>query len=364
MEVITCKNQVVILYEFKKGMPFCGFDFWLSFGAANDPVGLRGIAHLIEHLLGSAFTGYDLYSDHMMSASTSKDRVRVGTYVNVNHALDLICIWLKKLFSFNAYNYDFEYQKQKVLYEIQYLKKSPIIEAIDIVNEKSLKKHNYHYSTFGSSIDVQKLDPIIVNEYFKTKCKDGLVISIVGSINIENLIKFIELNIPKLKKIRKIIPSPLIQGQFIGKGHPGIMHVYDLKYIKDYAKQFCIAEYINNTLIDFPIRAKIVNYQKSRFLGVYIPSNVICIKKFEDWLNTPCTDMQVVQIRNYLFDYFNDLNFQTQKLAKFLQECFWLSYDVNIEHYINSMKELDKNNLDLIRTNFLSYPLIEVKLID
>jgi hypothetical protein len=303
MNLNVCKNNIVIISQPYSVMPFCGFELWIHFGAATDPEGMSGIAHFLEHLMCSAISKVDPYFYHNMSASTSKDRIRIGGIFGSRHANEVIASILDCVINLKVDDFYYSYQKQKVIYEIQHLNKAPILEYIETFETNVLKTDGYEKSTFGLKDDIENIEFTTAKEYLEYNFQQGMTISLVGAFDIKNIEKYLETMIPVSCKAVSTQSKPLKIGDYKKSGkYDGVMLVYDLCKMACRADATIIKDYLTFALNDFPITTKQVEYKNHQAICVYIPDNMLYFEQFAKVTNDIDVDTYFPIVREYQMD--------------------------------------------------------------
>lgn len=334
-------NNISVIYEPIYNQPFCGIEIWFHFGAASDPIGLSGMAHLLEHLLYSSLDEIDPYLCYNRSASTSKDRIRLGGVFGDRHAVDIVKKIFENILEFNIGEYQFAFQKEKVLYEIKHLQKAPILEFIDFFEGTVFdSRYGYEKSTFGSVDGVESIECRFAQQYWKDNLCNGITISLTGSINIEKVYYYIEEIIKYKFNIGKSdIFSIKKNCLFVDSHYGGKMFVYDVGNINK-LDVLTTMSYLLFSLRNYPIAVKNIEYKKCRAICVYISDDKECFAKFNNIIDGSDGERLFKDICGYQIDCFNNILHTPMALAKYNLENVYFDDEASAAILLNKMFNL------------------------
>ena len=229
------KNGIVILYE-KRNLPLISFSITNPFAAAHETSEIKGIAHLIEHLV---FTG----TKSRTSEQISKEIEKKGGVLNAFTGQDATSFWFKlpseHLFSgidiladiLKNPTFDknkFEKEKSVVLEEIKMYHDNPQRNVMEKL-EENLYEKPFGIGITGTKESVSSLKRDFVASYFKEKYSPkNYIITLVGKADFEKVCTYIEKIFPinnekKLKttiqKINKINKESVEERVHIDQAH-------------------------------------------------------------------------------------------------------------------------------------------------
>lgn len=358
MKLYVCKNNIDIIYQPLDSVYFCGMELWFHFGAANDPKGMNGIAHFIEHLMCSAIHKIDPYLSLNMSASTSKDRIRIGGTIGTRHADDVFERVLKALLALNIDDFYYDFQKQKVIYEILYLNKAPILEYIETFESTVMKVNGYEQSTFGLQDDIENIKYSTIKEYFTNNLHCGLTISLVGNFDIKRIIRHLETTIStRCESPNSQLFTLEHKDYFRAGNHNGIMLIYDASKICRHHITI-INDYLTFALNDLPILIKSIDYKNYQTICVYIPDNISYFNQFVHKISDIDINTYFSIIREYQIDCLFKTKNSVDKYARFNIDNYYYKEKDSVEKRIARIEKLTPNQFhELIKIFFLKSPV-------
>jgi predicted Zn-dependent peptidase len=337
MNIHVCENNVIILHQ-NASFPFCGVELWLHFGSADDPIGMFGIAHLIEHLICIAIKEIDYFFYVNMNATTSKDRIKISGMVNARYINTFIERFIECIINLNINDFNFEFQKQKVVTEILYTKKAPILDFLEMFDKAVAVSDGYDKPTFGLVEDINKLNLDSVKYYLSQCLNKGIILSITGMCEIDKICKCINKSLVKQKLIpntRYLAISPNIYLK--EKGNKGILYFYDMGGVNDNFTIYLLLEHLFFSLNHLPIVSKSISYQYYKIFCIYIPDNSYYYNEFIKNINIGKYSFYFNNVKRYLYDYFTDIYVCPNKLAGFNIESYYTNYMCSIENFIDKI---------------------------
>ena len=165
------KNGIVVLFE-KRDLPVVSFSITNRFGAAFEDSGVKGIAHVIEHLL---FTG----TEKRTHEDISKEIEKRGGILNAFTSHEVTSYWFKlpsehlfaglDIFTDMLKNtkFDpekFEKEKRVILEEIKMYHDDPMRHAFEVLEQQLFEKP-FGELVIGTSETVAGLDRDFVADY-------------------------------------------------------------------------------------------------------------------------------------------------------------------------------------------------------
>ncbi|MEI6731670.1 MAG: pitrilysin family protein, partial [archaeon] len=193
------KNGIVVLFE-KRDLPVVSFSISNRFGAAFEESKIKGIAHVIEHLL---FTGTKTRSHEDISREIEKK----GGILNAYTANEVTSYWFKlpseHLFAgidilvdmLKNAKFDpvkFEKEKRVILEEIKMYHDRPEVDVFRLLEEKMYDKP-LGEGIIGSKETVAALKRDFVVDYFKKMYSpENFVVTIVGDADIDKVCRRME----------------------------------------------------------------------------------------------------------------------------------------------------------------------------
>lgn len=198
------KNGMTVVFE-KRDLPLVSVSITNRFGAAFEDSKIKGIAHVMEHLL---FTGTKTRTHEDISREIEKK----GGVLNAFTSQEVTSFWFKlpseHLFSgldiftdllnntiFNPEK--FEKEKKVILEEIKMYHDTPTRFVYDMI-EKNLYEKPFGEGVIGSDETVSALKRDFVADFFrKMYGPENYIVAIVGNADFEAVCKYLEKNFSK-----------------------------------------------------------------------------------------------------------------------------------------------------------------------
>lgn len=209
------KNGITVLFE-PRNLPVVSFSISNKFGATYETEDIKGIAHVIEHLL---FTGTETRTHEDISREIEKK----GGILNAFTSNDLTSYWFKlpaehlisgmdilvdmlKNPSFNPEK--FEKEKKVILEEIKMYHDMPQRHIYDKI-VGNLYENPFGVGVIGTKETVSSLSRDFVKDYFKKHYSpENFIVTIVGQADIEKVCDYLE---KEFEKENKKIPGAEIK---------------------------------------------------------------------------------------------------------------------------------------------------------
>lgn len=355
---INCENGVQLIYENIKDSDFNSIEIWLKFGSSQDPKDNIGIAHLIEHLLiPEKLETIDLYARKNAYAMTSKERIRLYTKVKKEKTLNILECFLNNITDLCSSEYNFEYQKLKVIQEILYIKKSPIVLYIEDAERELFKNTGYSNLTFGEEKGLNTIDLCFIRNYLKTLLKEnGVIISITGSIDVNEVKSLINNNLPNLNSKNPILCRDTFDSITINSNlnSSGALYIYNTKRNDIESNLNYILDIFLEELLKYKFRTSIfytkkIDYNFYKLLTIYIP-NIISNKYLANEinnLNTEKIDTLVFDIiKSYICDTYEYMKSSCDNLAHFNANQIFHSRNYDIDKFLLTLNSININSLE------------------
>jgi len=206
------KNGMTVIME-KRDLPVISFSITNRFGAAFENSDIKGIAHVIEHML---FTGTKTRTHEDISREIEKK----GGILNAFTSHEVTSFWFKlpseHLFAgvdiiadmlknpkFNKEK--FEKEKKVILEEIKMYHDDPSSSVSEQI-EKNLYEKPFGELVIGNRESVSSLERDFVAEFFKkVYSPENYIVTLVGNADFENVCEYMEKNFKAEGKTPKII---------------------------------------------------------------------------------------------------------------------------------------------------------------
>ena len=250
------KNGMIVVME-PRELDVVSFAITNRFGGAYEPSEIKGIAHVMEHML---LSGTKTRSHEEISREIEKK----GGVLNAFTSHEVTSYWFKlpseHLFagmdiiidSVKNPKFDkekFEKEKKVILEEIKMYKDSPREHALWMI-EKNLYEKPFGELIIGNAESVSKLDRNFVVDYYKNVYSpENYIVTIVGKGDFEKICKYLEKSFvaegkkPEMIEIKKkngesvVERADLDQANFVFGVHgplPGAEEYYDLEVLDAY----------------------------------------------------------------------------------------------------------------------------------
>lgn len=193
------KNGMTVLFE-KRELPIVSFSITNRFGAAYEESRIKGIAHVMEHLL---FTGTKTRTHEDISREIEKK----GGILNAFTSHEVTSFWFKlpsehifagldifiDMLNNAAFKLDkFEKEKKVIIQEIKMYRDMPMRQVFDNI-EACLYEKPFGESVIGSEETVSKLDREFVVKYFKDNYNpENFIATIVGDADFDKVCEYLE----------------------------------------------------------------------------------------------------------------------------------------------------------------------------
>ena len=205
------KNGVTVLME-KRDLPIVSVSIANKFGGAYERSEIKGIAHVIEHLV---FTGTKTRTHEDISREIEKK----GGILNAFTGNEMTCFYFKlpskHLFSGFDILVDllknpifdkrkFEKEKRVILEEIKMYKDDPQKHVFELI-EQALYEKPFGEGIIGNEKSVSSLERDSVFELYKMAYGGNYIVSIVGDADFEEICSYLEKNFEKGKYDNRLI---------------------------------------------------------------------------------------------------------------------------------------------------------------
>jgi len=207
-------NGITVLYE-PRPLPIVALSITNKFGASFEESKIKGIAHVIEHLV---FTGTRTRTHEDISREIEKK----GGILNAFTSHDMTSFWFKLPSEHVFTGLDiltdmlnnptfpkekFEKEKKVILEEIKMYHDIPQKHVLDQI-EANLFDKPFGESVIGSEKTVSSLERDFVADYFKKVYNpSNYIVSIVGNADFEKICNYLEKNFTPTN--HKVSPIPI-----------------------------------------------------------------------------------------------------------------------------------------------------------
>jgi len=207
------KNGMTIIHE-SRPLPVVSLSITNRFGGAYENSKIKGIAHVIEHLL---FTGTKTRTHEQISREIEKK----GGHLNAFTAQQVTSFWFKlpseHIFSGLDILTDmlnnpafpkekFEKEKRVIIEEIKMYHDNPRMAAMEQI-EKNLYDKPFGELIIGSKETVSAIDRNFLMEFYKQMYNPkNFIVTIVGKADFKKVCEYLEKNFASTKETPKLPP--------------------------------------------------------------------------------------------------------------------------------------------------------------
>ncbi|WP_130807053.1 M16 family metallopeptidase [Senegalia massiliensis] len=203
---------------------------WVESGSRYENKDNNGVSHFIEHILFKGTknrTARDIAEQidsvgGQMNAFTSKECTCFYIKILDNHIDLAIDILQDMLFNSTFDTNEIEKEKNVIIEEINMYEDAPEEIVHDLLSNTVFKKHPLSLPILGNKESITNLTKELIIDYFKKYyIPENIVISIVGNIDEQNILKTLEKNFgvwkSNKKKLTNKLVSPTIKRNIIYK---------------------------------------------------------------------------------------------------------------------------------------------------
>ena len=346
----TLSNGMAVIME-QRDLPIVSLSISNKFGAAFEPSEIKGIAHLIEHLL---FTGTKTRSHEDISREIEKK----GGLLNAFTSHEVTSYWFKlpaeHLFSgldilvdmlknpvFNAEK--FEKEKRVILEEIKMYHDDPHRNVFEQI-EKNLYDKPFGELVIGSKETVSALKRDIVFEFFKKNYSpENYIVTIVGSADFKKVCEYLE---NQFKKENKSPPEIKIKkiNKETTEERPGIDQAHFIFAVHAPLKsspEFPALEVLDAYLANGMSSRLFLEIREKRGLAYSVSSSISAEKNYSNYtIYTGTTKPSIPEIKKIILEEFKKIENMTEKdLQEAKQRVIGLQ-KVSSEESVSVMSEL------------------------
>ena len=360
----TLNNGITVLME-KRDLPLISACIANRFGGAYEKSEIKGIAHLIEHLV---FTGTKTRTHEDISREIEKK----GGILNAFTGNEVTCFYFKlpskHLFSgldilvdiIKNPKFDptkFEKEKRVVLEEIKMYKDDPQKHVFELI-EQALFAPPFGDGIIGSEKTVSALGRDFVFDFYKKNYGGNYIVSIVGNADFDSICEYFEKNFEKKKKrvdkleIKKknaeikIERAGIDQANFIFAVHAPLMS----------EKEYSTLEVLDAYLADGMSSKLFLKIREEKGLAYVVKSSISSEKNYSYYLiYVGTTKDKVEEVKKIILEEFNSITLMSEKdLAEAKDRVIGLR-EVSGEDSSRVMQELLSFELIGDAKNYYSY---------
>jgi len=317
------KNGMTVIME-KRELPVVSFSITNRFGAAFEDSKIKGIAHVIEHLL---FTGTKTRSHEdisreiekkggVLNAFTSHEATSFWFKLPSEHlfaGMDIIIDMLKNpLFD----NVKFEKEKKVILEEIKMYHDNPRMCVSEQI-EKNMFEKPFGDLIIGNKESVSSLERDFVASYFKKMYSpENFIVTIVGDADFEKVCDYMEKNFKsggKKLEIKKI----KTKNKETTEERPGIDQAHLIFAIHAPlmgSKEFYALEVLDAYLANGMSSRLFLEIREKRGLAYAVKSSVSAEKNYSVYsIYVGTTKEAINEVKKIILEEFENVKNMTEK---------------------------------------------------
>lgn len=368
------KNGITVLYE-ARDLPIVSLSITNKFGAAYEESKIKGVAHVIEHLL---FTGTKTRTNEDISREIEKK----GGVLNAFTAHEVTSFWFKlpsehifsgldiltdMLLNTTFEKDKFEKEKRVILEEIKMYHDNPKTAIFEQI-EKNLFEPPFGDLVIGSKQTVSSLERDFVADYFKkVYSPENYIVTIVGKTNLKKISEYLENKFkrenkkPSLQKIKKKNAHTVEERPGIDQAH----FIFALHGPLPTTKEFYALQILDAHLANGMSSRLFLEIREKRGLAYTVASSVEAEKNYTNYaIYTGTVKDAIEEIKSIILKEFKAIEQMTEKnLQEAKQRLIGLK-KVLSEESINVMNQLMYSELTKDASDYYSFDkkIQEVKL--
>lgn len=185
------ENGMKVLILEDHSAPLVAVQVWVGTGARNDPAGMSGVAHLVEHMMfkGTSTVGAEEFSEIIQrfggteNAGTGRDFTDYFAYVSSSRAEDAMRLWAEIMGNAAFDPEEFLSERDVVLEELRLGLNDPHEVVFDEVTAAAYHAHPYGTPIIGWISDVENITRDEAYNYYKSHyVPSNMTLVIVGDI--------------------------------------------------------------------------------------------------------------------------------------------------------------------------------------
>jgi len=349
------KNGMTVVFE-KRDLPVVSFSITNRFGAAYEESKIKGIAHVMEHLL---FTGTKTRTHEDISREIEKK----GGILNAFTSHEVTSFWFKlpseHLFAGMDIIVDmlknpkfdkekFEKEKKVILEEIKMYHDDPRSSVTEQI-ETNLFEKPFGDLVIGSKETVSGLDRDFVADYFKkVYSPENYIVTLVGDADFEKVCAYLEKNFdaggkkPKVMRIKKKNKETLEERPGIDQAH----FVFAIHAPLMGTKEYTILEVLDAYLASGMSSRLFLKIREEKGLAYTVRSSINSERSYSIYsIYVGTTKEAVPEVKKIILDEFEKIKDMTEKDLEESKERLIGLRKVSSEESSNVMNELMFNEL-------------------
>lgn len=349
------KNGMTVLYE-KRDIPVVSLSITNKFGAAYETSDVKGIAHVIEHLV---FTGTKTRTHEQISAEIEKR----GGILNAFTAQQVTSFWFKlpsnhlfagldilsDILNNPTFKSDkFEKEKKVILEEIKMYHDMPQRFVFDKI-EENLYDKPFGEGVIGSEQTVSALQRDFVADYFKKVYNPkNYIVAMVGSADFKKVCAYLEKNFKATKEsismcaIKKKNSDSFEERPGIDQAH----FVFALHAPLPKEKDSVALEVLDAYLANGMSSRLFLKIREERGLAYAVKSSITSEKDYAYYtIYVGTTKAALPEVKKIILEEFKNISQMTQKNLNEAKERLLGLKKISTEESANVMNELMINEI-------------------
>mgnify|MGYP001573024938 CR=1 FL=1 len=349
------KNGMTVIME-QRELPVVALSISNRFGAGVEKSGIKGIAHVIEHLV---FTGTKTRTHEDISREIEKR----GGILNAFTAHEVTSFWFKLPTEYLFIGLDilndilnnpifkedkFEKEKKVILEEIKMYHDNPQRYVYDLM-ERNLYDKPFGESVIGSKETVSSLQRDFVLDYFKRNYNPAnFIATIVGNANFEKVCDYLEKNFSEKKskiekiEIKKKNVETIEEREGIDQAHFLFGTHAPLMIEKDYAA----LEILNAYLADGMSSKLFLKIREEKGLAYAVRGSINAENNYSYYtIYVGTTKEAIPEVKKIILEEFNNIKELSEKEIEETKQQLIGLRKISTEESANVMNELLLNEL-------------------
>lgn len=346
----TLSNGMTVIHE-KRELPIICFSLTNKFGASHEPAEIKGISHVLEHLL---FNGTKTRSAEQISKEIEKR----GGILNAFTSFDMTSFWFKlpsehlekgmeiiiDMLKNSVFPEEkFEKEKKVVLEELKMYHDNPIRYIKEKI-EQNLYDKPYGLGVSGTPESVSSLKRDFVTDYFRNKYSpENYIITLVGDADFEKVCEIMEKEFKSSGKksepleAKKINKDTSEERANIDQSH----FIIGMHGPKGDSKERYVLEVLDSYLASGMSSKLFIEIREKRGLAYTVSSSIEFEKTYSMYsIYTGTTKEAIPKVKELILEGFNNVEDMTETdLEESKQQLIGLK-KVSSEEGVNVMNEL------------------------
>lgn len=361
------KNGITVLHE-ARSLPLVSISITNKFGAICETEKIKGIAHVIEHLV---FTGTKTRTHEDISREIEKK----GGILNAFTSQDVTSFWFKLPSEHVFAGLDiltdilnnpvfekkkFEKEKKVILEEIKMYHDSPQRHVNDKI-EENLYSKPFGIGIAGTAKTVSSIQRDFALDFYKKNYNPrNYIVSVVGKVDFKKICEYLEKNfkansfIPKIQKFSKINKNSVEERSGIDQAHL-ILATHAPKITDD---EYYALELMDTYLAHGMSSQLFLEIREKRGLAYSVKSSISTEKNYSYYsIYVGTTKKAVNEVKSLIIQGFKDVEKMTEKDLREGKEMLIGLKRVYAEESSNVMNSLMFQELADKAENYYKYEL-------